>query len=285
LGRGIRQGLVSTPTPGAFSTILRSMPPIVSSMAGMIPVSAPKISAHQAEWAARIPRERRSPASVMPLALAERIAHPFTLSLALIFSSLVHLDRREARASPAATRSRRGAGCGAAPLVNPRTWHIARRGLRSNKGAVDEAIARIREGGVTNWTRLRRTLFLVSWFGVPGRGFWPGQWGIGRPRWLHYGNGIGHCGVPPASIFLGMRKLHRLTGTVLLAENKLDEGQASPSASDLHRASPTSEIAGIGAPASLGPAVWGEQGRRAEAPQPPRPCLTAGFTEASIPPI
>jgi hypothetical protein len=38
---GIRQRLVSTPTPGAGSMIRRSMRPIVLSMAGMIPVSAP----------------------------------------------------------------------------------------------------------------------------------------------------------------------------------------------------------------------------------------------------
>lgn len=38
---GIRQGLASTPTPGGFSMIRRSMRPIVLSIADMIPASAP----------------------------------------------------------------------------------------------------------------------------------------------------------------------------------------------------------------------------------------------------
>ena len=82
---GIRQKLASTPTPGAFSMIRRSMRPIVSSMADMIPVSAPDYLALGPNGCSDIPR-RRSQASLSALALAERIAHPFTLSLALTFS-------------------------------------------------------------------------------------------------------------------------------------------------------------------------------------------------------
>src|SRR5271169_3355397 len=43
--RGVRQKLASTPTPGAFSTIRRSMRPIGSSMADTIPVFAPNFLA------------------------------------------------------------------------------------------------------------------------------------------------------------------------------------------------------------------------------------------------
>ena len=53
---GIRQKLASTPTPGAFSTIRRSMRPIVSSMADMIPVSAPDLW-RSGRMVARISRE------------------------------------------------------------------------------------------------------------------------------------------------------------------------------------------------------------------------------------
>ena len=68
--------------------------PIVSSMVDMIPVSAPESIGAHAEWLLGYPEKAR--ASVADaLALAERIAHPFTLSVALCNSSMVYLNRRE----------------------------------------------------------------------------------------------------------------------------------------------------------------------------------------------
>ena len=55
---GIRQKLASTPTPAAFSTIRRSMRPIVSSMADMILVSAPETLALRPNGCWDIPRRR-----------------------------------------------------------------------------------------------------------------------------------------------------------------------------------------------------------------------------------
>src|SRR5271169_3551511 len=60
--RGVRQKLASTPTPGAFSTIRRSMRPIGSSMADTIPVFAPNFLALGPNRCSDIPT-RHSPAS------------------------------------------------------------------------------------------------------------------------------------------------------------------------------------------------------------------------------
>jgi len=60
---GIRQGLASTPTPGAFSTIQRSMRPIVWFMEDMIPVSVPDTLALRPNGCSDTPR-RRSRASL-----------------------------------------------------------------------------------------------------------------------------------------------------------------------------------------------------------------------------
>jgi len=57
---GIRQKLASTPTPGAFSTTRRSMRPIVSSMVGMIPVSAPETLALTPNGCWDIPRREEA---------------------------------------------------------------------------------------------------------------------------------------------------------------------------------------------------------------------------------
>ena len=90
---GIRQKLASTPTPGAFFTIRRSMPPIVSSMVDMIPASAGDPGA-QAEWLLGYP-DKSLASIVESLALAERLTHPFTLGVALTLSAVVYLSRGE----------------------------------------------------------------------------------------------------------------------------------------------------------------------------------------------
>ena len=54
---GIRQKLASTPTPGAFSTIRRSMRPIGSSMADTIPGVCAGYVGAQAEWLLGYPEQ------------------------------------------------------------------------------------------------------------------------------------------------------------------------------------------------------------------------------------
>jgi hypothetical protein len=107
------------------------------------------------------------------LALSERIAHPFTLSLALSISSVVYLNRREPE------RALRQLEAAELLAAEQRLSLIVETGMLrgaalAEQGAVDEAITRIREG-VTKWTRLGRTFLLPYGFGVSSPGVGPAR--------------------------------------------------------------------------------------------------------------
>jgi predicted ATPase len=212
------------------------------------------------------------------LALAERIAHPFTLGFALLFSSQIYLNRREPE------RALRHLEAAEVVAAEQRlSFNLEPGMLRSAallaQGAVDEAIARIREG-VAKWTALGRTLNLP--FGL-----------------ACLAEGLARCGDRAAALAAlregleiadatGEHKwdaeLHRLTGTVLLAENKRDEGQAS-----LQRAFRIAQVQQaksleLRAARDLA-RLWGEQGRRAEARDLLTPVygwFTEGFDTADL---
>src|SRR5262249_24026289 len=111
----------------------------------------------QTEWLLGYPD--KAVASITDaLELSERIAHPFTLSVALTTSSVVYLNRREPeRALSQLEAAEELAAEQRLSLVfEP---GMLRGAALTEQGAVDEAIARIREG-VTKWTRLGRTFLL-----------------------------------------------------------------------------------------------------------------------------
>jgi hypothetical protein len=89
------------------------------------------------------------------LALAERIAHPFTMGLALNISSVVYLNRREPERAlrPLEAAEVLAAEQRLSLLLEP---GILRGAALVGQGAVYEAVAHIREG-ITNSTRLGRT--------------------------------------------------------------------------------------------------------------------------------
>jgi tetratricopeptide (TPR) repeat protein len=106
-----------------------------------------------AEWLLGHP-EKALASIADSLSLAERIAHPFTLSLALTFFSVLHLNRREperalslAEAAEALAAEQR--------LSLPFEPGIVHGAALVGQGAAEEGIARIREG-VTKSTRLGR---------------------------------------------------------------------------------------------------------------------------------
>jgi predicted ATPase len=79
-------------------------------------------------------------------------------------------------------------------------------------------------------------------------------------------------------------ELHRLTGTVLLAENKLDEGQASLQQAISTAQTQQAKSLELRAATSL-TRFWGEQGRRAEARDLLAPVygwFTEGFDTADL---
>jgi hypothetical protein len=111
----------------------------------------------QSEWLLGYP-EKAAASIAGSLTLAERIAHPFTLSVALTLSSVVYLNRRE----PA--QALRQLDAAEALIAEQRlSFHFEPGMLRGaallGQGAVDEAITCIREGA-TKWARLGRTMLL-----------------------------------------------------------------------------------------------------------------------------
>jgi class 3 adenylate cyclase/predicted ATPase len=173
-----------------------------------------------AEWLLGYPE--KSLASITEaLALAERIAHPFTLSLALTISSVVHLNRREPE------RALHQLEAAEVLAAEQRLSLIFEPGMLrgaalTEQGAVDEAIAHIREG-VTKWTRLGRSLLLPYGLAFLAQGL------------VRHGDQAaalaalrdGFASAEATGEHFWDAELHRLTGAALLAENKLDEGGAS----------------------------------------------------------
>jgi predicted ATPase len=79
-------------------------------------------------------------------------------------------------------------------------------------------------------------------------------------------------------------ELHRVTGTVLLAENKLDEGQASLQQALRIAQAQQAKSLELRAATSLA-RLWGEQGRRSEARDLLAPVygwFTEGFDTADL---
>jgi predicted ATPase len=155
------------------------------------------------------------------LALAERIAHPFTLGLALSISSLVYLNRRE---PDRALHQVEAAEVLAAEQRLSLIYEtgILRGSALLGQGAVDEAIARIREG-VTRWTRLGRTLLLPYSLAFLAEGL--ARHGDSAAALAALREGLDTADATGEHMWDA--ELHRLTGAVLVAENKLDEGQTS----------------------------------------------------------
>ena len=174
----------------------------------------------QAEWLLGYP-EKALASIAESLALAERIAHPFTLSIALTLSSVVYLNRREPE------RALRQLEAAEALAAEQRLSLLFEPGMLRGvalvgQGAVDEAIARIREG-VTKWTRLGRTFFLPYGLAFLAEGL--ARHGDRAAALAALREGLETADATGEHMWDA--ELHRLTGTVLLAENKLDEGQAS----------------------------------------------------------
>jgi predicted ATPase len=211
----------------------------------------------QAEWLLGYP-EKALASTAESLVLAERIAHPFTLSLALCTCSVVHLNRREPEH---ALRQLDAAEALAAEQRLSLTYEtsILRGSALLGQGAVDEAIARIREG-VSRWTRLGRTLLLPY-----GSAFLAE--GLTRQGDRAAGVAAVREGLKTADAtgeHMWDAELHRINGMVQLAENNFDEGQASLQQAIRIARDQQAKSLELRAVTSLA-RLWGEQGRRAEA--------------------
>ena len=127
------------------------------------------------------------------------------------------------------------------------------------QGVVDEAIARIREG-VTKWTRLGRTIYLPVGLAFLAEGLARHGDRAAALAALREGSETA-CATGE---HMWDAELHRLAGTVLLAENQLDEAQASLRQAIRIAQAQQAKSLELRAATSLA-RLWGEKGRRAEA--------------------
>jgi tetratricopeptide (TPR) repeat protein len=220
---------------------------------GHDPGACARLLGAQAEWLLGYP-EKALASIADSLCLAERLAHPFTLSLALTFAAVLHLNRREPEQALALVESAEALAA-EQRLSLPFEPGMVHGAALVGPGAAEEAIARIREG-VTKSTRL------------------------GRPYGLALlGEGLARHGDRAAALAAlqeGLEiarttgehgwdaELYRLAGTVLLAENKLDEGEASLQQAIRIAQAQQAKALELRAVRDLA-RLWGEQGRRTEA--------------------
>jgi tetratricopeptide (TPR) repeat protein len=193
---------------------------------------------------------------VESVALAERIAHPFTLCLALTFATVLHLNRREPEralhhldvAEQLAAEQRLSL------IYEP---GMLRGAAMVGQGATEEAVARIREG-VTLWAGFGR--YRPYGFAFLAEGL--ARQGDRTAALAALRQGLEAASATGEHVWDG--EIHRLTGTVLLAENRLDEGQTSLQQAIRIAEAQQAKSLELRAATNLAQ-FWGERGRRVEA--------------------
>ena len=226
-----------------------------------------------AEWLLGYP-EKALASSAGSLSLAERIAHPFTLSLALTFYAVLHLNRRESERALSLVEAAKALAA-EQRLSLPFEPGMVHGAALVGQGAAEEGIARIREG-------IRKST------------------GPARPYGLAFlADGLARHGDRVAALAAlqeGLEitrttgehgwdaELHRLAGTVLLAENRLYEGEASLQQAIRIAQAQQAKSLELRAARDLA-RLWGEQGRRTEACDLVAPVyswFTEGFDTADL---
>jgi class 3 adenylate cyclase/tetratricopeptide (TPR) repeat protein len=226
-----------------------------------------------AEWLLGYP-EKALASSADSVSLAERVAHPFTLGLALTRGAVLHLNRREPERALSLVEAAEALAA-EQRLSLPFEPGMVHGAALVGHSAAEEAIARIREG-ITKSA------------------------GPGRPYGLAFlAQGLAQHGDRAAAL-AALREgfeithttgehgwdaeLHRLVGTVLLAENKLNEGEASLRQAMRIAQAQQAKSLELRAVRDLA-RLWSEQGRRTEARDLVAPVyswFTEGFDTADL---
>ena len=229
----------------------------------------------QAQWLLGYPKEALALAEEA-VALAERLAHPFSLELALLWNALLRLERREPElalqrldaAETLAAEQRLGF------LYEPR---FARGAALSAQGALEEAVACLGEGLASRLGALTFRPFGLASLAEAltrqgdfdaaleaARGGQRLQEGTDQRRWES--------------------ELHRLEGAALFGLNRLEEGQNA--FEEALRIARRQQAKSYELRAATGLArLWGEQNRRAEAHNLLAPVygwFTEGFDTADL---
>ena len=224
-------------------------------MAGTIPACAPAASVRLVDWLLGYPEKALAIGSEA-LALAERIAHPFSLGLALLFNGMLHLDRGEPELALQRLEAAEALVAEQRLRLRVATAVPARRRADRAGSVRRSAIACLRAGlarpGVPTCSALRAGLF--------GRG-------DGRQ---------GEHGAALAAARDGLKEqdetghgwwdaeLHRLEGIALLGLNRLDEGQHALEAALRVAQRQQAKAYELRAATSLA-RLWRDQGKREEA--------------------
>jgi predicted ATPase len=228
----------------------------------------------QVHWLLGFP-EKGLASGLEALALAERIAHPFSFALALQYASMLHLDRGEPElalqridaAEMLAAEQRLGF------VLEPK---LLRGSALIAQGAVEEAIVCLREGLAL------RTAARLQCYGI-------GRLADALIRQGEHGAALaavleGLSAVERTGNRQWEAELHRLEGIALSGLNRLAESQAAiEEAIRVARAQQTKSFE-LRAATSLA-RLWGEQGRRAQAHDLLAPVygwFTEGFGTADL---
>jgi tetratricopeptide (TPR) repeat protein len=237
-------------------------------------VCAGKVAA-QAHWLLGFP-DKALALDSEALALAERIAHPFSLLDALLFAIVLRLDRGE----PAlALRQLEAAEALAAEQrlgfnFEPR---FLRGAILSAQGAFEEGSACLREGLASRLGAMRFRLYGLAQLAdaLTRKGEHSAALGAAREG-LEAEERTGHR--------QWEAELRRLEGVALLGHNRLEEGQTALKEALRVAQEQQAKAYELRAATSLGQ-LWGEQGRRAEARDLLAPVygwFTEGFDTADL---
>jgi predicted ATPase len=229
----------------------------------------------QADWLLGYP-DKGAAIGGESLVLAERIAHPFSLVDALLFNTMLHVDRGEPElalhrleaAEALVAEQRLGF------VMEPR---FLRGAALSAQGAFEEAVACLREGLASRLGAMRLRLYgLVGLAEALAR---QGKYGVALAtarEGLATQQQTGHR--------QWEAELRRLEGIALLGLNRLEEGQSGLEEAMRIARKQQAKAFELRAATSLA-RLWGEQGRRAEARDLLAPVygwFTEGFDTADL---
>jgi hypothetical protein len=210
------------------------------------------------------------------LALAEHLAHPFSLELALLYNGMMRLDRGE---PTIALQRLEAAEMLASEQRLAFVWEprFLRGAALSTQGAFEEAAACLREGLASGLGALTfrpyglvRLAEAMAQQGEHGAALAAARDGLK----VQESTGYGHWAA----------ELHRLEGIALLGLNRLEEGQAA--IEEALRVAQRQKAKAYELRAAMSIAqLWGEQGRRTEARELLAPVygwFTEGFDTADL---
>jgi len=229
----------------------------------------------QAEWALGYP-EKGLAIGKEGLALANRIAHPFSLQLALINNAMLHLDRGEPELALQQINAAEALAAEQRLAFTQEPRFLRGAGL-SAQGAFDEAVACLREGlaGRLGATRSRPYGLAGLAEALAGQGEYTAALAAAR-------DGL------ESEESTGQRRwgaeLHRLEGIALFGLNRLEEAEIAFHEALRVARNQQAKSYELRAATSLA-RLWGEQGRRAEARELLAPVygwFTEGFNTVDL---